>query len=42
VPLTYIIDPGVIQGMALDRETVVAKLDAIAENTMAVKDLPGR
>ncbi|GFE24139.1 hypothetical protein [Streptomyces nigrescens] len=32
-PLTYVIDLDVIQGMALDRETVVAKLGLIAKNT---------
>jgi hypothetical protein len=41
-PLTYVIDLDVIQGMALDRETVVAKLDTIAENTKALNNLPGR
>ncbi|WP_327125453.1 hypothetical protein [Streptomyces sp. NBC_01727] len=41
-PLTYIIDLDVIQAMALDRDTVVAKLDAIAENTKALKKLPNQ
>jgi hypothetical protein len=35
-PLTYIIDLDVIQGMALDRETIVAKLATIAKNTEAL------
>ncbi|MEU1408662.1 hypothetical protein ABZ471_41400 [Streptomyces sp. NPDC005728] len=35
-PLTYVIDLDVIQGMALDRETVVAKLDLIAKNNRAL------
>ncbi|MFF1338117.1 hypothetical protein ACFVYT_09420 [Streptomyces sp. NPDC058290] len=35
-PMTYTIDLDVMQGMALDRETVVAKLDQIANNTEAI------
>jgi hypothetical protein len=31
-PLTYVIDLDVMEGMALDRETIVAKLDKIAKN----------
>ncbi|MFD4583187.1 hypothetical protein [Streptomyces sp. NPDC058434] len=38
-PLTYIIDLSVMEGMALNRETVVAKLDSIAENTRSLKKL---
>ncbi|GAA4995286.1 hypothetical protein GCM10023205_80440 [Yinghuangia aomiensis] len=41
-PMTYIIDLDVIRGMALDRESIVAKLDLIAENTNALKKLPPR
>jgi hypothetical protein len=35
--LTYLIDLSVMEGMALDRETVVAKLDRIAENTKGLR-----
>ncbi|MFJ6543507.1 hypothetical protein ACWDO7_12415 [Streptomyces sp. NPDC003656] len=35
-PLTYVIDLDVIQGMALDRETVAAKLDLIAKNVKSI------
>ncbi|MFC4495486.1 hypothetical protein ACFPA8_15245 [Streptomyces ovatisporus] len=41
-PLTYVIDLDVMQTLALDRETVVAKLDTIADNTKALRKLPSK
>jgi hypothetical protein len=41
-PLTYVIDLDVMEGMALDRESVIAKLNTIAENTKALKKLPSK
>lgn len=38
-PLTYVIDLDVMEAMALDRESVVAKLNTIADNTKALKKL---
>ncbi|MFE2478240.1 hypothetical protein [Streptomyces sp. NPDC059389] len=37
-PMTYTIDLDVMQGMALDRETVVAKLDQIAKHTKTMSN----
>ncbi|MFE0583377.1 hypothetical protein [Streptomyces sp. NPDC058874] len=40
-PMTYVIDLNVMEGMALDRETVVAKLDQIAKHAEAVSEKLG-